>query len=88
VVAHNCNSSTWELLNQEDDKDHGQSGLHREFQASLSYIMRPYLKKQQKINVNLISRGLPLYVVSYINDIHKNHTTCQAWWHTSVIPAT
>jgi hypothetical protein len=33
------------LRKQDDHKFRGQPGLHREFQASLDYIVRHYLQK-------------------------------------------
>jgi hypothetical protein len=35
-------------LRQEDHKFKTQPGLNNEFQASLGYIVRPYIKKKRK----------------------------------------
>lgn len=50
MVEQSCNSSTWEAEEGRFLLVWCQPGLHRKFQASHSYIVRPCLTKQKQTN--------------------------------------
>ena len=45
MVAHTFDSSAWEAETSRSPRVQSQPGLHREFQASQGYIVRPCVKK-------------------------------------------
>jgi hypothetical protein len=47
VVAQTCNFSTWETEARRSQVPR-HPGLRREFEVTLNYIVRPYLKKQKQ----------------------------------------
>lgn len=50
MVVHNCNLSTQEAETGGLQQVQYKPGLHNEFEASLEYIVRPFLKNTTKKN--------------------------------------